>query len=425
MKLLHATIENFRGIEQIDLDFDANLNVLIGENGSGKTVILEALTIAVGSFMIGLRDVPTRGISDDDVRYTSLQEYAYPVVIQAKGMVNGELVEWRRERNSQRGSTTSKNAKPVSEIAKKMDELVRSGESVSLPLISYFSTGRLFVEAQSRTKPKLLAPRNGKKELGSRFRGYKESLDAKSSFRRFVDWFELKELSQLQRQEVDNALYLVKQAIRKNLPGCEDVYYDVNPDTNRGLTVKLKDGRALPFEYLSDGVRNFFAMMADIAHRCVLLNPHFKEKALEKTEGIVLIDELDLHLHPSWQKTVINSLVQTFPGVQFIVTTHSPFLIQETEANQLIVLEDCKVKSTGSANNLSLEDIAEQLQDFNNPRWSNKRKALYEIGKKYYTAVAKGKPVETIEQQMTKAEKDFTEDTLFYAYLEALEAMKG
>ena len=165
-------------------------------------------------------------------------------------------------------------------------------------------------------------------------------------------------------------------------------------------------------------------MMADIAHRCVLLNPHLQENALDQTEGIVLIDELDLHLHPSWQKSVIKSLMQTFPKLQFVVTTHSPFLIQETETNQLIVLEDCKVKQTGSGNNLSLEDIAEELQGFDNPRWSNKREALYEIGKKYYTAVAEGSTADNIEEEMTQAEKDFTEDTLFYAYLEALEAMK-
>jgi len=423
MRLNKVVIQNFRGIEHIELDLDDRLNVLIGENGSGKTVILEALTVAVGAFMIGLRDVSTRSISDDDVRYTVQQEYAYPVVIQAKGMINDKTVSWSRERHDKTGSTTDKNAQPISDIAREMDNHVRSGKPVDLPLISYFSTDRLFVEAQNRQKGQPTA-RNGKKELGSRFRGYQESLDAKSSFRRFVDWFELKELSQLQKKEIDTSLFMVKQAIRNNLPNCEEVFYDFDPDTNRGLTVVLNDGRTLPFEYLSDGVRNFFAMMADIAHRCVLLNPHLQEKALAQTEGIVLIDELDLHLHPSWQKSVIKSLTQTFPKLQFVVTTHSPFLIQETEANQLIVLKDCKVKQTGSGNNLSLEDIAEELQGFDNPRWSNKREALYEIGKKYYTAVAEGVAAESIEKEMTQAEKDFTEDTLFYAYLEALKAMK-
>lgn len=423
MRLKKVVVQNFRGIEYIELDLDDQLNILIGENGSGKTVILEALTVAVGAFMIGLRDVSTRGIGDDDVRYTVQQEYAYPVIIEANGIIDGQRVSWSRERHSKTGSTNYKNAQPISQIAQTMDDRVRSGEYVDLPLISYFSTGRLFVEAQSRRKKEPTA-RNGKKELGSRFRGYRESLDAKSSFRRFVDWFELKELSQLQKKETDPSLFMVKQAIRKNLPNCKDVFYDFDPDTNRGLTVALTDGRTLPFEYLSDGVRNFFAMMADIAHRCVLLNPHLQENALAQTEGIVLIDELDLHLHPSWQKSVIRSLTETFPKIQFVVTTHSPFLIQETEANQLIVLEDCKVKQTGSGNNLSLEDIAEELQGFVNPRWSNKREALYEIGKKYYTAVANGSTADNIEEEMTQAEKDFTEDTLFYAYLEALKAMK-
>lgn len=248
MRLNKVVIQNFRGIKHIELDLDEKLNVLIGKNGSGKTVILEALTAAVGSFMIGLRDVSTRGISDDDVRYTIEQEYAFPVVIRASGIVNGKSISWSRERNSKTGSTTNKNAQPISNIARSMDTQVRAGEPVNLPLISFFSTGRLFVEAQTRKKRQSTAW-NGKKELGSRFRGYRESLDAKSSFRRFVNWFELKELSQLQKQEVDPSLFMVKQAIRKNLPNCTDVFYDFDPDTNRGLTVVLNDGRTLPFEY--------------------------------------------------------------------------------------------------------------------------------------------------------------------------------
>lgn len=422
MRLIKATIQNFKGIEDLTLNLNPHLNVLIGDNGSGKTAILEALAIAAGAFFTGIRDVSAKGISNKEVRFTAQQEYAYPVAIKVVGVIGEREISWSREKNSLKGSTTSKNAWQLSEFGKEADEMVRTGQTLDLPLISFFSTGRLFVEAQSRSK-RSLKEKNGK-ELGSRFRGYRQSLDAKSNFRRFVEWFKLKEISQIQRKEEDIALSLVKEAIVNTLPGCTTVYYDFDPDTNKGLTVELEDGRALPFEYLSDGVRNFFAMMADISHRCVLLNPHLRENALKHTKGVVLIDELDLHLHPSWQKSVIRSLLDTFPNIQFIVTTHSPFLIQETEADQLILLKDCAVELTGAANNLSIEDIAERLQGLDNPRWSTKRKALYEIGKKYYSAVAEGTAPETIKEQMTEAEKAFTEDTLFYAYLEALKAIK-
>lgn len=422
MRLIKATIQNFKGIEDLTLNLNPQLNVLIGDNGSGKTAILEALAIAAGAFFIGIRDVSAKGISNKEVRFTAQQEYAYPVAIKAEGVIGEREISWSREKNNLKGSTTSKNAWQLSELGREADEMVRAGQAVELPLISFFSTGRLFVEAQSRST-RNLKEKNGK-ELGSRFRGYRQSLDAKSNFRRFVEWFKLKEISQIQKKEEDIALSLVKEAIVNTLPGCTTVYYDFDPDTNKGLTVELEDGRALPFEYLSDGVRNFFAMMADISHRCVLLNPHLRENALKHTKGVVLIDELDLHLHPSWQKSVIRSLLDTFPNIQFIVTTHSPFLIQETEANQLVLLKECAIELTGSANNLSIEDIAERLQGLDNPRWSTKRKALYEIGKKYYSAVAEGAAPETIKEQMTEAEKAFTEDTLFYAYLEALKAIK-
>jgi predicted ATP-binding protein involved in virulence len=423
MRLETVRIKNFMGIKEATLDFDPRFNILIGDNGSGKTAILEALTIAAGSFFIGMKDVPTKGIGEKKVRYTQQQEYAYPVEIEAHGIIQGQRVRWSRERSSLKGSTTSRNASEISAIGKQMDADVREGLPVDLPLISYFSTGRLFVEAQSRSK--LPGKKKASKELGSRFRGYRQSLDAKSNFKRFINWFELKEMSQIQKNETDSALHLVKQAIINAIPGCKAVYYDFNPDTNRGMTVEFHDGRALPFEFLSDGVRNFFAMMADIAHRCVLLNPWRQDKALEETKGVVLIDELDLHLHPSWQKIVVNSLLETFPNLQFIATTHSPFLIQETRANQLILLKECEVELIGSANRLSIEDIAERLQGLDNPRWSTKREKLYELGTKYYQAVAEGADTSQLKEKMSDAEKAFAEDTLFYAYLEALKAMKA
>lgn len=384
MRLTSTIIENFKGIDKLDLALDPYLNVLIGDNGSGKTAILEALTIAVGTLFVGMKNVSARRIREADVRYTSFQEYAYPVSVIANGSLNGESLTWERNKNSQRGSTTTKSAQAVIDAGKELDRQVRNGETVNLPLISYFSTSRLFVEAKSKKAP----PQNGKgKELGSRYRGYRTSLDVRSNFRHFLRWFEFKELSVVQKREKDEALEQVRQAISSNLPGCKNVYFDFDPDTNRGLTIELADGRVLPFEYLSDGMRNFIAMVADISQRCVLLNPHLGSEALAKTEGIVLIDELDLHLHPSWQKAVITGLRTTFPSLQFIVSTHSPYLIQEAGDGQLIRLKDCQVVDVSGGDELTLEDIAEFKQGVPTPQMSQRKQALYDAAEDYLRAV--------------------------------------
>lgn len=420
MRIKSAHIKNFKGIEAIDLNLDDRLNVFIGDNGSGKTAVLEALTTAAGSLFIGVRDVSTKGIRNSQVAYRH-EEYQFPVEIKATGDVNNRVVTWSRERNSMRGSTTTKNAQLLSSIGRELDDLVRSGDQVALPLISYFSTGRLFIEAQER-KGRKKNPNT--KELGSRLRGYRQSFDAKSNFKRFTEWFRLKELSQIQRAEEDVLLNLVKTAITDTLPGCQKVYYDFDPDTGRGLTIELNDGRILPFNYLSDGLRSFLAMIADIAHRCVLLNPSLKENALVDTEGIVLIDELDLHLHPSWQKAVVDSLLDTFPKIQFIATTHSPFIIQETEVGQLFILENCQLKNVKGASDLSIEDIAEFIQGVEMPQWSSKRKEMFSIAKEYYQAVKEDKVTEELKDRFQESMKPFSSNTAYHAILEQERILK-
>lgn len=114
---------------------------------------------------------------------------------------------------------------------------------------------------------------------------------------------------------------------------------------------------------------------------------HLKDRALSETEGIVLIDELDLHLHPSWQKAVITGLRKTFPSLQFIVSTHSPYLIQEAGDGQLIRLENCSIADVSGGDQLSLEDIAEFKQGVKNPQMSQKKQDLYNAAEDYLQAV--------------------------------------
>ncbi|MBC6995911.1 AAA family ATPase [Neolewinella lacunae] len=416
MRLISATIENFKGIEALSLVLDPSLNIVIGDNGSGKTAILEAFTIAVGSLLVGMKNVPTRTIKKSDVRFTMFQEYAYPVTIAAEAEVLGQRISWSRSKNSQRGGTTTKEAQSIIELGKKLDRQVRNGEQINLPLISFFSTSRLFVEAKSKQS---FPQQEVGKELGSRYRGYRTSLDVRSNFRHFLKWFEAKELSTIQRRKQDEGLEQVRSAIVNNLPGCKHLFFDFDPDTNRGLTIELEDGRSLPFDYLSDGMRNFVAMMADIAHRCVTLNPHLEDRALRETQGIVLIDELDLHLHPSWQKAVITGLRETFPAIQFIISTHSPYLIQEAGDGQLIHLNNCDVTEISGADQLSLEDVAEFKQGVADPQMSHKKKALYEAAEDYLQTIRKdGKADERKKALLASKLRPFSSNPAIDALLE-------
>jgi predicted ATP-binding protein involved in virulence len=114
-------------------------------------------------------------------------------------------------------------------------------------------------------------------------------------------------------------------AVQKAIEQCVEKWTKLRYDISKREIVASHNLQGdLPLSILSDGVRNMIALVADIVHRALVLNPHFGEQAPLKTRGIVLIDEIELHLHPRWQQTILESLTKAFPNLQFIVTTHSP-----------------------------------------------------------------------------------------------------
>jgi len=416
MKINQITLKNFKGFKEFTIPFDPQFNLIIGDNGSGKSAILEALTIAMGSFFLGIKDTDSRNIKDSDIRlvsYENSEEPQFPVEIITNGTVNGKNIEWTRHRLSSEGSTRADKAKAIKLIAEQLDKSVRGGELVTMPVLAYYSTGRLWrdlVERKTKGEPNRV--------IASRFRAYKSCLQSTSTFKIFVKWYKGKELSSMQKKEEDISLRIIKELIISNLPNCKNIFYEFDEDKIQGIKIVDINGYILPFEYLSDGTRNLFALLADIAYKCLVLNPHLKEKVLEKSIGIVLIDELDLHLHPEWQKQIIVSLKKSFPGIQFITSSHSPFLIQETGIDQLIVLKNNEVSKITSGVNLSIEDIAEDLQEVINPQWSKLRQEMFDVAKEYYKAVKEGRDTPRMKEELDKAMKPFVLDTAFYSIIE-------
>ncbi len=424
---------NFRGFKALTVSFSSHFSLIVGNNGSGKSSILEGLTVAAGSFLLGIRDADSRHIRPYEVHIMKTEngeEEQFPVIIKAKGAIEQRELTWIRELNSSESDnpnrTTYKKALSIKKVGEKLDLAVREGQNTNLPIIVYYSTGRLWKEYQEKSKDE---PQNGKREVASRFRGYRNCLQATSTFSLFMKWYRGKELARIQKGEASDQLIVVKQAIISSLPDFTNIYYEFDPDKEQTLMVEFKDGRVLPFSYLSDGTRNILALIGDIAHRCVLLNPHFKTQAAQNTEGVVLIDELDLHLHPDWQKKLIKALRTNFPKIQFIASSHSPFLIQEMSEGELIRLDNQEI-TVGSGAEMSIEDIAEQFQHMENPQWSDKRNALFENASAYFKLLKNNGKVDENERQikekaMLENMKYFSSNPAYDAFIEQFNILNG
>jgi predicted ATP-binding protein involved in virulence len=341
MRIDELHLKNFRCFAEDSFSFNPHFTVIIGENASGKTAILDALSVALGSFFLGIPGLSKPYILKSDIRVVTQFGQPTPqdtVTVEAKGKLDGEGLTWKRE--ILKVQTTSKDAKVIANKAEEKRKarihFKKGTPQPIFPLLAYHTTARLFTE---HTKVSF------KKQGDGLEAGYTNSLSAKSSSKTFLEWFKTKEDSvQKFKDPLDQAqLKLMREIIMEIIPEkrVSQVSFDRQAED---LAVLFKDNQGVEnklfFHQLSDGFRNTITLVADLAYRCVQLNRQLGEDAVKETPGVVLIDEIDMHLHPNWQKRIVGDLKRIFPKVQFIATTHSPFVVQSLEADELINLEE-------------------------------------------------------------------------------------
>ena len=368
MKLKKLTLSNFRGFEDFECEFQENINVLVGLNGYGKSSVLDAISIAYGQFISGFETGLDKGVHDDDIHLAKhstqdgdferfSMESQFPVKVQAEAFSSAiDLFpqSWGRSRNTRKGRTTQ--VKQLKDCAKDLQQRVQQKQTreqspTDLPLLSYYGTGRLWKHK------KLTSNKAESANKSSRLEGYRDCLDPESSYAAFSHWLRNETIADHERrmQVIEESglsgavvtgttfrstlLAAISTAVNKVLEpsGWSNVRYSA---TTKQITATHEVQGNVPVSMLSDGVRNMIGMIADIAYRAVRLNPHFGQDAVIKTQGIVLIDEVDMHLHPEWQQLVLQNLSEAFPNIQFIVTTHSPQVLSSVKKESILLLGD-------------------------------------------------------------------------------------
>jgi predicted ATP-binding protein involved in virulence len=409
MKLKNLQISNFRCFDSLSLDLDEQLTVLVAKNGQGKSSVLDAIRIGLWPFVSGFDLARNPGneagnnISIDDVRMVrnSHNYTAYyngnelpqkqmvrklPCEITLEGNLGIELSgyqqfmktrTWKRFRNSEAKGTKTRDdsySEQIKYFASLAQDQVRSPDSpeIDLPVFGYYGTGRLWSK-------KRLTEKKGKQDSSFYMRlfGYRDCLDPASSYKHFADWFtwisecywedKINQSKKGLSSETDSVwanIILVMQQVTNTLlheAGWHTLEYSV--ENEKSLVLKHDEHGTLKVELLSDGIRGVLAMVGDIAYRCIKLNPHLGLNAAKETSGVVMIDEVDMHLHPAWQQTILGNLCKAFPKIQFIVTTHSPQVLTTVKHESIrLLFADGEVltpsiNTYGEESKVMLEDL--------------------------------------------------------------------
>lgn len=364
MKLDKLRVQNYRCFGEFEIDFDPHLTVLIASNGGGKTTILDAARVALWPFVkgfdLGSQTGKSATIQIEDVRLAQLRsgnmESQIPSVIEAWGRwsESGAQSNWLQQRVSLKKGTNTigdTGSKALTSFGKSLQDHVRSDAHVILPMVTYLGTSRLWFEGRFTSAA---AQTTLDKNEYSRTSGYLNCLSYSSSFKTFTAWYSWiyrsyreAQLIALERNtqisdtglRFEGIIAAIKGSIDrliKSSTGWHSLEYSASH--HQQLVMYHPEQGVLPVDMLSDGLRNAIAMVADLAFRACKLNPHLGDLAPLQTPGVALIDEVDMFLHPYWQQTIIGSLREAFPAMQFIVTTHSPQVLSTVRRENIRVI---------------------------------------------------------------------------------------
>lgn len=339
MILKSVIIRNFKGIEESTVELKPGFNLLIGDNGFGKTSILEAISVALGGFIAGIGDVQTKHFTKDEIRVvlentgdgSYNKRYMTPVSVECEAVVEEETFTWIRRKSSLQASRSTVEPRNIS---KKAYEMANEGNHI-LPILSYQSTARMWMQKREATEDVFAGD-------FSRIVGYQGCLMEAANVKMLMNWIRRMERIEWKGKREIGEYRAVKRIVCEfmRLMSDEDIL-SVEYDDRSDELVLVTEKEALPIRNLSSGYQSLIWMVLDIAFRMAVLNPDLREN-INQAPGVILIDELDMHLHPKWQWNVVKALKEVFPKVQFIAATHSPIILASCKDENLIMISERK-----------------------------------------------------------------------------------
>ena len=362
MKIEELYIENFRGIQKLEVKNLAYLNVIAGINGAGKSSILTAIKTLLSWLIARIRNQKGNGISIKDQDITNGKNYCLLKI----RMDNG--VEWQLYKQHSKCRMKAEYKTELSKMnafANQLAESLGHDAQTNLPLIDAYGVNRVVNETPMRVRAAhKLNPLDAL------------SVDMSNSvnFHDFFIWF--REMEDIENESLRNTGRLQKdkrlEAVRNSMATFFDGYSGFKVQRNPKSFVINKGEEKFNFNQLSDGEKSYMALIFDIVRKMAMTHPSLGNPL--DGDGIVLIDEVDLHLHPSWQREVIDKLKQLLPNCQFFISTHSPHVVSSVNlraGDKLILITngeavDVHGNSYGRESNIVLADIF-KMDSLRNP----------------------------------------------------------
>lgn len=348
MKILSLELDNFRCFEKFKIEFslNENLHVIIAENMVGKSALMAALKIAANTYTSGLINTEKQiHINDHRIIGTNpISDITPDVDIITTAIITNSLNKniessWKKYKSKPKGDNTKveiiKGIDPRKE-SREINKLVAEGKAVQ-PLFSFIGTEYIHVLSSDTVSWEI----NGKS-----IDGYKGCFADKSIEKFLFKWLGKMDtiisdslrkplLAETYKEIPENAISVFQSAVKSILTDIKDIEW--NADAKEPF-VKLDNGEIRPFKMLSDGYRYLILLAGELATRAFILNKHLGKDLLQKIHGLVIIDEFGIHLHPALQNEALNRLQKTFPNVQFIISTHSPLLLNGLKKEQVHIL---------------------------------------------------------------------------------------
>lgn len=355
----------------------SKVTVFVGNNGAGKTTILRSLASSLSWLVARIRSDSGNGSPIEEGTIHNGSNFASVAVETDELSVdfNWSLAKSRRGRNTK----VSSDLTDASALANVYRETLTHDVNASVPLIAYYPVERSVLEIPLKIKTK---------HTFSQLDGYDNSLNRGVDFRRFFEWFREREdsenetgisasaLAEIQRiienpesqlwkflvdshaSSRDRQLTAVRSAVGAFMPGFANLRVQRRPKLHMAID---KSGSTLDVAQLSQGEKSMMALVGDIARRLAMMNPSMENPL--HGDGVILIDEVDLHLHPKWQRRLIHQFTETFPNCQFILTTHSPLVISDTKNVLCYVLDDGELEERNGLYGLDANQVLLSVMD--------------------------------------------------------------